>query len=236
MVLLGVLSEILGKAWSAALDGGPDRAGQDLVTEALAALTGLRRSGVPTADPLALRVLARTGRRLGQTSFEIRLLQYACALHDAGMVLLDPDVLLKPADLDLDERDHIGRHPQRGLDLLGPLVEVPELQAIIRHHHERVDGLGYPEGRRGEDIPLGSRILAVVDAFFAMIRSRPWREGLPVAAAVEEIRRHSGSQFDASVVECFLATLLDEGLLSPVPTPPASPAAVGDEPRRSIRA
>ncbi len=228
LLLLRTLAEILGKAWSAALASGVERRVQETVTEALAALTGLRRSGVPTADPLALRVLTRTGRRLGQSTFEVRLLQYAGALHDAGMVLLDPDVLHKPTELDLDERDHIGRHPQRGLDLLGPLVALPQLQAIIRHHHERVDGLGYPEGRRGEAIPLGSRILAVVDAFFAMIRSRPWREGLPVAAAVSEIQRHAGSQFDERVVDCFLATLLEEGLL----TPASLGRTVGGRPER----
>ncbi|MFO7608139.1 MAG: ATP-binding protein [Candidatus Krumholzibacteriia bacterium] len=214
LVLLGILAEILSGAWGAALATRDERSDQDLVTEALTALTGLRRRGVPTADPLALRLLSRTGRRLGLSSFEVRLLQYAGALHDAGMVLLEPDLLLKPAALDLDERDLIGRHPQRGIDLLGPLVELPELQNIIRHHHEWYDGRGYPEGRCGEAIPLGSRILAVVDAFFAMIRSRPWREGLPVAAAVTEIQRHAGSQFDARVVEGFLSTLLEEGLLS----------------------
>jgi HD-GYP domain-containing protein (c-di-GMP phosphodiesterase class II) len=169
---------------------------------------------VPTADPLALRLLSRTGRRLGQSSYEIRLLQYAGALHDAGMVLLDPDVLQKPEALDVDERDHIDRHPQRAIDLLGPLLEVPELQAIIRHHHERVDGRGYPEGRRGDAIPLESRILAVVDAFFAMIRSRPWREGLSVAAATSELQRHAGAQFDDHVVASFLGVLQEEGLLA----------------------
>lgn len=215
LLLMRILSEIVGKAWSIALAQSAAPGSQELVTEALAALTGLHRSGVPTADPLALRVLSRTGRRLGLSAFEIRLLQYAGALHDAGMVMMDQDVLHKTTELDLDERDHIGLHPQRGLDLLGSLVELPELRAIIRHHHERVDGLGYPEGRRGAEIPLGSRILAVVDAFFAMIRSRPWREGLTVAQSVAEIQRHAGSQFDVDVVTGFLATLLEEGLISP---------------------
>lgn len=229
LLLLRVLAEILSKAWSAACARNAAKEDQAAVIEALATLTGLRRSGVPTADPLALRVLSRTGRRLGLSPFEIRLLQYAGALHDAGMALLDPDVLHKPAALDLDERDRIDGHPQRGLDLLGPLVELPELQAIIRYHHERIDGQGYPEGRCGTAIPLGSRILAVVDAFFAMIRSRPWREGLSVAAAVAEIRRHAGSQFDAEVVAGFLATLLDEGLLAPL----SVERTVGSGPRRS---
>jgi signal transduction histidine kinase len=227
LLLLGLLTDIVGQAWHQILATDTDRHRRDRMLEALTTLSGLRRTGVPTADPLALRLLSRTGRRLGLSPFEIRLLQYAGALHDAGMVLVDPDVVLKPTPLDLDERDHIDRHPQRGLDLLGPLVALPQLREIIRHHHERVDGSGYPEGRRGEDIPLGARILAVVDAFFAMIHSRPWREGRPVAEAVAELQRHTGSQFDPRVVEAFLAVLLEEGLL-PEPTIPP----VGGGPRR----
>lgn len=228
LLLLSVLAEILGSAWNIVLAGAEQRRDRDLVAGALTALTGLRRTGVPTADPLALRLLSSTGRRLGMSTFERRLLQYACALHDAGMVLLDPDVVHKPTQLDVDERDHIGRHPQRALDLLGPLVALPGLQAIIRHHHERVDGRGYPEGRQGEAIPLGARILAVVDAFFAMIRSRPWREGLSVGAAVAEIERNAGSQFDERVVRCFLGTLREEGLLTATGSAPAA----GNSPRR----
>jgi signal transduction histidine kinase len=224
--LLQVLAEVLGNTWVALLDPDADRNQHDRVTEALAALTGLRRGGVPTTDPLALRLLTRTGRRLGLSSYEIRLLQYAGALHDAGMLILDPEVVQKPEVLDIDERDHVGAHPQRGLDLLGPLAAAPDLQRIIRHHHERVDGRGYPEGRRGDDIPLGSRIIAVVDAFFAMVRSRPWREGMPVAAAVDELQRHAGAQFDARVVASFIQVLTEEGLVSdePAPSPVETPS------------
>lgn len=213
LVLLQVLSEVLGNAWSALLAPDSDRRVLDQVVEALASLSGVRRGGVPTADPLALRLLSRTARRLGQSSYEIRLLQYAGALHDVGMVLLDAEVVNKPEGLDIDEKDHVGRHPQRSLEVLGPLVDVPDLQLIIRHHHERVDGRGYPEGRRGDAIPLGARIMAVVDAFFAMIRSRPWRDGLSVAAAVREIELNAGTQFDREVVAAFQDVLLEEGLL-----------------------
>ena len=228
LALMRVLAELLGKAWSAALAPQADRRDHENVVEALAALTGLRRTGVPTADPLALRLLSRTGRRLGLSSYEIRLLQYAGAMHDAGMVLIDPDVVHKPDGLDVDERDHVDRHPQQGLDLLGPLVEMPDLRDIIRHHHERVDGRGYPEGRHGEAIPLGARILAVVDAFFAMVSSRPWREGLPVAAASRELQRHVGTQFDERVVNSFVGVLLEEGLLSET----VAEGPVGSSPRR----
>lgn len=214
LALLQVIADVVGNAWRVLSTADGERHRLDHVLDALTALTGLRRGGVPTVDPLALRLLSRTGRRLGLSSYEIRVLQHAGALHDAGMLVLDTDVVQKPEDLDVDERDHVGRHPQRGLDVLGPLADIPELQTIIRHHHERVDGRGYPEGRRGDAIPLGARIMAVVDAFFAMIHPRPWREGLPVAAAVHELQQNSGSQFDAAVVAAFLAVLQDEGLLT----------------------
>lgn len=212
LTLLQVLAEVVARAWSALLASGGDRDQRDRVIEAMAMLAGLRRIGVPTTDPQTMRLIARTGRRLGLSSYEIRLLQYAGALHDAGMLMLDPEVLHKPALLDTDERDHVGAHPQRGIDLLGPLVDMPELRQIIRHHHERVDGLGYPDGRRGDEIPLGARILAVVDAFFAMIHSRPWRDGLSLADAVGELQRHAGSQFDPDVVAAFVSVLTEEGL------------------------
>lgn len=217
----GVLAETLGRAWSAVVAPGCARQVFDRVTDAVATLVGLRRGAIPTADPLAMRLLARTGGWLGLSSYEVRLLQYAGALHDAGMVLLDDDVVKKPETLDTDERDHVGGHPQRGLDVLGPLATSPELQLIIRHHHERVDGRGYPEGRRGDAIPLGARILAVIDAFFAMIRPRPWRDGVTMAAAVRELRNNSGTQFDEKVVSAFLGVLQEEGLVSdPVGTGP----------------
>ena len=212
--LLQVLADVVGNAWRAVLEPSADRHVIDQVVEALSALGGLRRGGVPTADPLALRLLTRTARRLNMSSYEIRLLQYAGALHDTGMLLLDPDVLQKPGTLDADDREHVDRHPQRGLDVLGPLAGVPRLQQIIRHHHERFDGAGYPDGIAGDTIPAGARILAVVDAFFAMIRSRPWREGLPVAAALRELERNAGTQFDADVVAAFGSVLQETGFMA----------------------
>jgi HD-GYP domain-containing protein (c-di-GMP phosphodiesterase class II) len=95
---------------------------------------------------------------------------------------------------------------------------------IILSHHERMDGGGYPAGRRGVEIPLGSRILAVVDAFFAMTVSRPYREGRPAEAAAAEMRTHAGTQFDERVLATFLEVLQEEGML-------AEPAADRDDSR-----
>ena len=155
----------------------------------------------------------------------MRRLQFAGALHDVGMLEIDPDIVQKTARLSADEMDEIARHPLRGLDLLGPLAAQPDLREIILHHHEHVDGTGYPGTRRGGDIPLGARILAVVDAFFAMVRTRPFRERRSPADVVAEIRRHAGTQFDPGVVEAFVKVLQQEGMLD----------AAAERPRRDQR-
>ncbi len=143
------------------------------VGQGLRVLGDMRRGRIPTADPLALRLLAGTAAALGLSPQAARRLQFAGALHDVGMLEIDPDIVQKAARLSADEMDEITRHPLRGLDLLGPLAAQPDLREMILHHHEHVDGSGYPGTRRGGDIPLGARILAVVDAFFAMVRNRP---------------------------------------------------------------
>ena len=196
-------------------------AGREGVTAAMAAAVGqglrvlgdMRRGRIPTADPLALRLLAGTAAALGLSSQAARRLQFAGALHDVGMLEIDPDIVQKAARLSADEMDEITRHPLRGLDLLGPLAAQSDLREMILHHHEHVDGSGYPGSRRGGDIPVGARILAVVDAFFAMVRNRPYRERRSPRDVVAEIRRHAGTQFDPGVVEAFVTVLQQEGLL-----------------------
>lgn len=196
-------------------------AGREDVTAAMAtaigqglrALGDVRRGRIPTADPLALRLLAGTAAQMGMSDADTRRLQFAGALHDVGMLDIDPDIVQKAARLSSDEMEEVSHHPSRGLDLLGPLADQPELREMILHHHERVDGSGYPASRRGGEIPLGARVLAVVDAFFAMTRSRPFRDRRPPAEVLAEIRGHAGTQFDADVVEAFCQVLQREGLL-----------------------
>jgi response regulator RpfG family c-di-GMP phosphodiesterase len=222
--IMAVLADLVGAAWRAALTAKGDPRRRDAVIEALAVLAGLRRSGVPTADPEAVRVLAQLGRRLGLAEPDIHRLRTAGVLHDAGMAMLDPDVVLKPADLDEDEREHVGRHLERGVEMLTALSDDPELVDMVRLHHERVDGRGHPEGRQGDDIPLGARIIAVVDAWYAMIRPRPWRAGMPAAAAMAEISRHAGTQFDADDVDALGEIITtDSPAAEPVTAGPADP-------------
>ncbi len=213
-VMLRVVGEALGAALTAVERSCETSTSPAAVGEALRVLGNLRRSGVPTADPFAMRLLTRTAYALGMGGGEIRHLQYAVALHDVGMADVDHTITMKSGNLSHDERDEVGRHPRRGLDVLGPLVAVPELRDVILHHHERVDGTGYPEGRAGGDIPLGARILAVVDAFFAMISQRPWRDRRPLSDVITEIQRQAGTQFDPVVVAAFCDVLRAEGLVA----------------------
>ncbi len=117
-----------------------------------------------------------------------------------------------------DQRDEVERHVEQGVDLMAPLILDPDILTVIRHHHERVDGQGYPDGLQGQEIPLGSRLLAVIDAWFALTRERTFRPGLQPADALKEIKNHTGTQFDAGVVKAFESVLVGEEII------PGSPA------------
>jgi len=210
--LLATLVEKVAVAMAAVLQGGTgDLAG---VIEALQALVQMKHSCIPTVNPLALRLLDKTARKLGLSPAEAKRLQYVASLHDAGMVRVDREIIGKASHLDPDEKDLVGNHVTDGAQLMAPLLGSREMEEIILTHHERVDGTGYPAGRQGEEIPLGGRILAVLDAFFAMIQNRPYRPGRPAAEVAEEIRQHIGTQFDPTIVEVFLEVLAEEGILT----------------------
>jgi HD-GYP domain-containing protein (c-di-GMP phosphodiesterase class II) len=129
-----------------------------------------------------------------------------------------PDAILnKPGPLDDDEWALMRRHPQEGVRILRPVPFLDSAIDIVRHHHERWDGTGYPDGRRGASIPMSARIFAVVDTVDAMTSDRPYRAGLPLEVATQELIAHAGTQFDPVCVEAF--TALDahaiEALLQP---------------------
>ncbi|MFH1845878.1 MAG: HD domain-containing phosphohydrolase [bacterium] len=201
------------------------------VVDALQTLAMLKQTAIPTATPLALRLLARTAVGLGMSRAEVKRLQYVASLHDAGMARVDEDIRLKAGLLSEEERDEVIQHPEQGVRLLEPLLPVPEMGEIILAHHERMDGSGYPDGRQGGEIPLGARILAVLDTFFAMNNNRPYREGRLVGEIAREIRGLAGTQFDPEVVDMFLAVLADEGILTGDAALPGGVA--GTEPRPS---
>jgi putative two-component system response regulator len=124
-------------------------------------------------------------------------------LHDVGKIGVPDTVLNKPDRLTEEEFAQVKKHPVTGAHILGPLIDDPLVLGVVRCHHERWDGLGYPDGLAGERIPLPARVLAVADTLDAMGSHRAYRRGLPWAQVVAEIRRCSGSQFDPRVVAAF---------------------------------
>jgi HD-GYP domain-containing protein (c-di-GMP phosphodiesterase class II) len=152
-------------------------------------------------------------RRLGWKSSRLGAVKLGALLHDVGKLNLDDAVLRKPGPLDDREFGEIKRHPLAGARLIRGIEALRPALPYILFHHERWDGAGYPTGRSCEQIPLGARIVAVVDAFDAMISIRPYRPPLPVQAAIEEVHEGAGTQFDPGVVHAFLG-LWSEGELN----------------------
>lgn len=130
-------------------------------------------------------------------------------LHDIGKVGIPETILGKPGPLTDDEWSVMRTHPVIGAQIVEPMRFLGEAVQIIRCHHERFDGQGYPGGIGGDDIPLAARIFAVVDSFDAMTSDRPYREALPVDRAMEELARGKGSQFDPLVVETFICLVAE---------------------------
>lgn len=141
----------------------------------------------------------------------------ASRVHDVGKVGTRDVTLYKPGRLTDEEREEMRRHAAIGADIVSRIDEYRLTAAIIRHHHEHWNGTGYPDGIAGQDIPLGSRIIAVADAFDAMTSDRPYRRAMSSRTALEEIRRNSGSQFDPRVVEAFEVVWSRQETTRPVP-------------------
>ena len=135
-------------------------------------------------------------------------LVHLCGLvHDIGKIGLPPGLLEKPGALTLDERRQMEDHPEIGERILANVDDYAEIAKIVRHHHERVDGQGYPDGLVGDDIPLLSRIIAVADAYNAMTSDRPYRDAMPSQVARMRLAQAVESQFDTTVTAAFEAIL-----------------------------
>ena len=149
-------------------------------------------------------------RELGLDAEEIIDITFAAMVHDVGKLVIPERLLLKPSQLTEDEHYIMRMHPTLSAEIVACIPGGDHLQEIVRHHHERYDGGGYPDGLRGERIPLASRILNVADAYASMIRDRAYAAGRTVAEAAEELERNSGTQFDPNVVTVFLHQLRGE--------------------------
>ena len=144
------------------------------------------------------------GIEMGVPQSLIEQIRLAGLVHDIGKIGIDGNVLHKPGILNPEEREEMERHPAIGERILKPVVDDVEILAMVRNHHERWDGGGYPDKLAGGSVPLGARIMALADTFDAMTSERPYREAKSTAYATDEIRRCSGTQFDVAIVEAFL--------------------------------
>lgn len=138
---------------------------------------------------------------------DYEIITTAARVHDLGKVTTSDATLLKPGKLEAHEFEEMKRHSVDGAEILGHISIFNDVATIIRHHHERWDGKGYPDGVSGDDIPVGSRLIAVADTYDAMTTDRPYRSALSHKIAVEEIRRNSGTQFEPRAVEAFMAAI-----------------------------
>jgi response regulator RpfG family c-di-GMP phosphodiesterase len=151
------------------------------------------------------RYATKTAVRLGFTDDALEHIRLGGELHDIGKIGTREAILNKSGPLTVEEFHHVKEHSALGEKILAPfLAQSPVVLRIVRSHHERIDGSGFPDALRGDQIPLEVRIVAVVDAFDAMTTNRAYRPQLPISEAVDELRRCAGIHFDAGVVEAFL--------------------------------
>jgi putative nucleotidyltransferase with HDIG domain len=150
------------------------------------------------------QLVPRVAQVLGVTGDEMTELELAARFHDIGKVAVPEHVLGKPGPLDESEREVMACHVEWGAELLRHLPGCEWIAQIVRHHHERFDGGGYPDGLSGDDIPLASRIIAACDAYGAMVADRPYRRALGTEQVCDELRGGAGSQFDPAAVAAVL--------------------------------
>jgi len=171
----------------------------------------------------------RVARHLALPESEVEMIHYAALVHDIGKIAQRPDVIRKPGGLDDEERRLMMRHPEAGARIVGQIRSLRDAAAMVRTHHWRPDGSGYPPGLTEADVPLGARIIHACDAFDAMTSDRPYRRGLPVARALSELTRHAGTQFDEEIV----AALVELHAVGALPTSQTTPEAESFEEART---
>ena len=202
----------------------------DAAHAAVAALANAVEAKDPSTERHCQRLAnlaARLGSQAGLAGVELEAVAYGALLHDVGKIGVPEAILTKPAPLDAAEWDLMRRHPEIGERICEPLASSGSFTPIVRHHHERWDGQGYPDGLRGEAIPLGARIVALVDAFDAMTHDRPYRRAMPMALAINELWRESGGQFDRALVPLFVIELDRDGEKISAELPPPALLATG---------
>jgi putative nucleotidyltransferase with HDIG domain len=183
-----------------------ERANLSFATALVATLDA--RDRYTAGHSAAVAIYARdTAARLGLSDDEQQLAHLCGLVHDIGKIGLPPGLLEKPGALTLDERRQMQEHSAIGERILAKVEDYAEIARIVRHHHERMDGMGYPDGIVGEEIPVISRIIAVADAYNAMTSDRPYRDAMPSRVARMRLAQGIEGQFDTTVVAAFEAVL-----------------------------
>ncbi len=182
----------------------------DLLFSTLEALSSVIDAKDPYTRGHSIRVAEHavlTARNLGYGPKVLTRMKVAGLLHDFGKVVVSSQILDKSSSLSAGEREDMARHVVVGAQILAKFKAFVDIVPAVRHHHERWDGGGYPDGLAGENIPLQGRIIAVADAFDAMVSSRPYRTRVAEEEAVRELVKNAGTQFDPAVVKAFVETL-----------------------------
>jgi HD-GYP domain-containing protein (c-di-GMP phosphodiesterase class II) len=187
-----------------------DRIPQQILAmaKALVSLIGLRDQYTASHSARVAKYVRDIATQLSLPDTETETIVFAASLHDIGKAGISDHILLKPDKLNQEELAWIQKNPEFGWMTLRQVEGLQSAALIVLHQHERIDGSGYPKKLRGEEIPLGSRIIAVADSFDALTTNRPYRNALSQQAALEELMRCSGTQFDPEVVNAFLSTLI----------------------------
>ena len=178
--------------------------------DALALLVDARDRGDGNHISRVARLAERTALTLGCSPRQARDVYLAAKLHDIGKVAIADSILRKPGKLTEEEWEQLRRHPATGAEVLSRIARLANLAPIVRSHHEHFDGSGYPEGLKGEQIPLEARIVGAVDAVDAMLSDRPYRRRMSVEEAREELRRCAGTQFDPAVAKALEGLLVED--------------------------
>jgi signal transduction histidine kinase len=212
---LSVLSALVERIGSAIERAGAHPESNRLVREAIEAvrsITRLRRESLLGGQDL-VRLARAVARELHMAESEVDVIGYVASIHDVGMTtMLHRVTHARP--LEPEQRAELHGHPEVSVEILRPLEYMGSVRDVILSHHEHWDGTGYPRGLTGEEIPLGARILAVVDAYDSMVRGRPYRSARTRPEALEELKRNAGRQFDSDVVDALERVLPREAAVA----------------------
>jgi signal transduction histidine kinase/HD-GYP domain-containing protein (c-di-GMP phosphodiesterase class II) len=209
LAVLSVLVERIGSAVERACAHPESERLVREATEAVKSVTRLRREHLLGGQDI-VRLARSVAREMSMSESDVNVIGYVASIHDVGMTRM-PATMSMPVPLDDEHRRELSSHPEVSVEIMRPLEYLGSVRDLILCHHECWDGSGYPRGLRGEEIPLGSRILAVVDAYDSMTRGRPYRAARTHADAIDEMRQQSGRQFDPAAVEALERVLEREG-------------------------